>query len=556
MRSQSFFAGDQLNGLDAVFLFLESKRTPMNVGGLYIYDPGTTQNGDLTFKDAVAYVSGRTHLAKPFRKKLSRVPFSLDFPYWIEDEEFSAERHFEYYALRPPYDWNALCELVAKIVSEPLDLKRPLWQFNFITGLDRIPGIPKGAVALLTKAHHAAIDGASGVDIDTAIHSVHRIPPGPPPDKSDPGPCPNRLTKLVRAQINAMTLPWRSAGAMRALSPGLFRVASGVLMGDAQLPPMRTPVTRFNRNISKERVFGASALPFDAIKAIRKVIDDVTVNDVVLAIVSGAMREYLSSHDELPKSSMAAMAPISVRSNRDASATGNDVANMAVSLGSHLGDPRDRLNHIHKSANNSKLVTATLGAKSLSEASKNSAPWLANASMSAYARLGVNAMSRPSTNTTITNVPGPQNPLYFNGAQLIAQYNFAPLMHGMGLVHTVFSYNGVVTITFASCPKMMPDARAYEDCLRDSLQALLNACGVKAASSDPIEDDLTKIKGIGPVQANRLKSMGFRTFKALGALKRDDITTLAGQLNGNANVAEWVADAIKLENTAIQSARD
>lgn len=550
MRSQSFFAGDQLNGLDAVFLFLESKRTPMHVGGLYIYDPSTTATGELKFEDVVAYVSARTHLAKPFRKKLSRVPLSLDFPYWVEDEDFSADRHFRYHALTKPNGWNALSELVAKILAEPLDLSIPLWQFNFISGLDNIPGTPKGAVALLTKAHHAAIDGASGVDIDTAIHSIHRDPPAPPPDTRPTGPRPNALTKVVRAQINAMTLPWRSADTMRALSPGLFRVASGVLMGDAKLPPMRAPFTRFNRNISGKRTFGAATLPFETIKRIREAVHGVTVNDVVLAIVSGAMRDYLDGKNELPSTSMSAMAPISVRSNRDASATGNDVANMAVSLGSDLDDPRHRLSHIHESANNSKQVTATLGAKSLSEASKNSAPWLANASMAAYSRLGVNALSRPSTNTTVTNVPGPRVPLYLNGAQLIAQYNLAPLMHGMGLVHTVFSYNGMVTITFASCPDMISDPREYEACLQNSLEDLLKACSVETDIPAPnvsAEDDLTQIKGIGPIQAKRLNSMGFRTFEALGALKRDDIARLAGQLNGHANVARWVADAIKLQ---------
>lgn len=555
MRSQSLLAGDQLNGLDAVFLFLESKRTPMHVGGLYIYDPGTAENGDLGFEDVVAYVAARSHLAKPFRKKLSRVPLGVDFPYWVDDESFSAERHFRHYQLDAPHDWTALCNLVGKIVAEPLDLSQPLWQFNFITGLDALPGIPKGAVALLTKAHHAAIDGASGVDIDSAIHSVHQIPPAPAPDRGETNPTPNMITKIIRAQINAMTLPFRSADTLRALSPGLLRVASGLLGGEARLPPMRAPMTRFNRNVSADRAFGGAAFGLDQIMAIRRAVSGVTVNDVVLAIVGGAMREYLDARGELPSGPLAAMAPISVRSNRNAGATGNDVANMAVSLGTHLDHPLHRLTHIHESANNSKDVTATLGAKSLSEASKNTAPWLGNITMGAYARVGVNALSRPNTNTTVTNVPGPRQPLYFNGAQLLAQYNLAPLMHGMGLVHTVFSYNGLVTIAFNACPKMIPDAREYEASLMRSLAALSEACGVavkseaEKTSTPERRDDLTAIKGIGPVQAGRLNMLGFRSFSQLAALTPAGIEKLAAQLNGRTNVVRWVDDAKKMSQS-------
>ncbi len=469
-------SGDQLNGLDGVFLFLESRKTPMHVGGLYIFEPPENRKSPTRLEDIRNYLSARLHLAKPFLNKLDRVPLDLDYPYWVHDKDFDIDNHINTRALSKPGNWRDLCTLVSEIIAEPVNLGRPLWQFTLITGLDKVEGVPKGSFALLTKIHHAAIDGASGVDIERAIFSKE---PGSPAPKSRTDPAirenPAMLAKVSRAQWNLLSLPWRQFGSIRALVPGFLRVVQGVAGGRMHLPPLAAPPSRFNINIDAERSFGGTIVSFGDIKTIRQAVSGSTINDVVLAIVGGAMARYLLEKGDNVDAPLLAMTPISVRTTKDAGATGNEVANMTVSLGSHIENPLFRLSHIHESAKNAKKLTTEIGAKAMSEASKHTAPWLANISLNTYSRFGVTALTRPGTNTTVTNVPGPVEQHYMDGSRLIRQFNVAPLMHGMGLVHTIFSYCGELSMAFNACRAMIPDPDFYEECLQESTAELLAA---------------------------------------------------------------------------------
>ena len=160
----------QLSGMDAAFLYAETPRAHMAGGGIAIYDPSTAPGGRVTFKGILDHIDKRLHEARVFRQRLVRVPLDLDHPYWIEDPDFDLEFHVRHIALPEPGDWRQLCIQVARLVSRPLDLDRPLWELYVIEGLDNVEGVPAGSFALVTKVHHAAIDGMSGMEMTSAIH--------------------------------------------------------------------------------------------------------------------------------------------------------------------------------------------------------------------------------------------------------------------------------------------------------------------------------------------------------------------------------------------------
>lgn len=471
-----FEKADQLSGVDATFLFMESMQTPMHVGGLAIYDPSTTASQKIKLDDILSFVSERLHLAKPFRKKLSHVPLGADFPYWVDDADFDIRKHIRHYTLPKPGTWKQLCDLAASLFAQPLDLDGPLWEFCYIDGINKVDGVPKGSFAILSKAHHCAIDGASGVDIATATHTLtpNPEPVSEPPYRPEPEP--NIVSKLMRAQLNGIQQPIAATRSYAKLLPGVARSAKEVLTSPNWRPSILLPTTKFNKNISNQRVFGGSAFSIADAKVIRQQVGEVTLNDVALAVVGGALRAYLEPINDLPKRPLMAMAPVAIKSkSRSATDTGNHVANMSVALATNISDPIARLKHIHQSASAGKKLMASIGAEHIANANKSTPALLASMSIRLYTQSGVNRLTRPNVNTMVTNVPGPNIPLYFCGSQLVKQFNMSPLHHGLGLVHTVFSYCGEMTIGFNACANMLPDPERYEQCLDESFESLYAA---------------------------------------------------------------------------------
>ena len=191
----------QLSGLDSAFLYLETPRTPMHIGSIAIYDPSTAPNSFVRFKDILNFIDSRMHLAKSFRRKIANVPLSLDYPYWVDDADFDLEYHVRHIALPQPGDWRQLCIQASRLHSRPLDLSKPLWEFTVIEGLNNIPGVPKGSYAIVSKIHHAAIDGVSGVDIANAVHSIDPAGAIATPERPwIPERTPTSVELLARAQ--------------------------------------------------------------------------------------------------------------------------------------------------------------------------------------------------------------------------------------------------------------------------------------------------------------------------------------------------------------------
>ena len=477
----------QLQGMDASFVAMETRNSPMHIGSLLVYNPETAPGGFVRFKDILRHFESRIQLSKTVRQKLVRVPFDLDYPYWIEDSEFDLEYHVRHVALPRPGDWRQLCIQAARIFARPLDLSRPPWEFTVIEGLDNVPGVSPGSFAMVTKVHHSAIDGMSGIDLLDALHTLEaHTPPPNEPDMWKPEDMPNPIALLAKGWLHAITNPAKQIEAFARAVPGLARTIRAIAAKDISVSgEMLAPRSRFNAVISPNRVVEGRSVALADIKAIRALAPGAKVNDVFLAIVGGAMRKYLLSKNDLPEKTLTAMAPISVRSKDEKGDMGNQVAAMIAPLGTHIADPAERLRYVHSQTTNSKAMTDALGARNMTEISKVSPALFMALGAQLYTRLGLANRVGPPFTTVVTNVPGPPVPIYSTGARLESMMGLLCLTDGLGLGHVVQSYVKEATIAFTACRKLLPDPEFYSQCIQDSFDELLAAA--KAAEIAPKE---------------------------------------------------------------------
>jgi len=461
---------EQMQGLDATFAALESPAAPVHVGSIFIYDPSTAPDGFVRFKDIIDFVDNRLQLSKTLRQKMVKVPFGIDYPYWVQDSEFDLEYHIRHLALPKPGDWRQLCIQAARIFARPLDLSRPPWEMTVIEGLDNIEGVPEGSYAILSKVHHVAIDGMSGVDLMHATHTLHPTrDPLQTIDEWKPEATPSQVELLARGCMKAYTLPLRQTRALAQSVPGAFRAVKGLVKRDYDLKAIiQTPKTRFGGCISPHRVFGAQAFDLDEIQSMRAMVSGSKMNDVMLSVVGGAMRHYLSAKKELPDTSLTAMAPISVRTEKEANTMGNQIAAMYVPLGSHIKSVQERMTYVVEETVKAKGLTDAMGARQISELAKLSPNFLTNAGMSVYQRFNIADKTRLLVNTVVTNVPGPPIPLYSAGARAVGVYGMLCLMDGLRLGHIVHTYLKEVTLSFTACREAMPDPDFYDSCIQKS----------------------------------------------------------------------------------------
>lgn len=467
---------EQLSGQDASFVYLETPTTPMHIGSVGIYDPSTAPGGFVRFKDILKFVEDRLGGARSFRQRLVRVPFDLDHPYWIEDPDFDIEYHIRHIALPKPGDWRQLCIQIARLHARPMDLTKPLWEFTIVEGLDNIPGLPPGCFAVVSKVHHAAIDGMSGVEMSAAIHDISPEIGPAKPDNWKPESKPEVAELLVRSYINAVRQPLKAAGIVWRSVPGFAKLGRDLLGGDVSLKGTSlAPNTRLNGKVGAHRVFDAVPLPLADVRAIKESIPGATVNDAILTIVGGGLRKYLASKKDLPKESLSAMAPISVRAEGEKAAMGNLVSAMVIKLGTHIADPVERLNFVHKEAVNSKALTNAVGARTLTDYSQLIPSGLAGLAARLYTRAGAANAHAPAFNCVVTNIPGSRVPLYFVGAKMVKMYGFGPVFDGMGLINPIYSYGDEIAISFTSDRDMMPDPENYAAAIRESFEELRDA---------------------------------------------------------------------------------
>ncbi|AEF39239.1 wax ester/triacylglycerol synthase family O-acyltransferase [Hoyosella subflava] len=462
----------QVNAHDAMFLHVEDTNWAAHGGMVVIYDPATAPNGTVRFKDILRHLDDRLSRSPVFRRCLVRVPFDLDHPYWIEDEHFDLEWHVRHVRLPEPADWRQLCIMVARLDSRALDLNRPPWEMYVIEGLDNIDGVAKGSYAIFTKLHHIAVDGHAMRDILSGIHDLTpEVRHGTDDDKWTPEKRPGMVGLMGRALLNnVIRAPVRTARAGAAMLPSAGLLSAAVLgrSESGSLIPSRIPHTRFQTQLTPHRVLDGRVFQFDDIKRLRKAVPGATVNDVVIAVIGGAVRRYLEAKNETPTEPLVCGAPVDLRKGQE-SVAGNDIAFLAVALGSEIADPVERLAHIQQSTTGAKEMQRAVGARQLSELSASFPGALTSWGFKTLAATQILFGSRrPMFNVGVSNVPGPQVPLYMNGARAQRFFGVAPILSGTALAFGVFSYCGVVDITFVSCRRALPDPELLAECLQAS----------------------------------------------------------------------------------------
>jgi WS/DGAT/MGAT family acyltransferase len=464
----------QLTGLDASFLYLETPNAPMHISGLSIYDQSTAEGGRVRFKEIIDNTAKRMSNLPVMTQKLLTVPMNLDHPYWVTDGAFDPEFHIRHIALPKPGDWRQLCILISRLHARPLDRNRPLWEMYVIEGLDNVEGIPAGSFATFTKTHHAAVDGTSGMELTAAIHDLspdYKLGQRATMIRVDSRP--SGVEMLLRSQLNTLRKPFHFVSVARNTVPGMARAVAGLSRG--KLSRVGTvPRTRFNRRVSPHRVFNAVNVPLDDIKAIKNAHPGATVNDAAITIVGGALRKYLSAHNELPGESLVAMAPVNVRSDKD-STGGNLVSTLTVQVRSDIEDAAERLAAVHEGTRNAKELNNAIGAKAMTDYSRFIPSTLTAQGARLASRWGLANRISPIFNCVITNVPGPPIPLFNTGAKMVANYGTGPVTDGLGLFHVISSYCGQFVISATSDREMMPDPDFYRQCLLDSFADSLAA---------------------------------------------------------------------------------
>lgn len=492
----------QLTGLDASFLYLETANAPMHISGLAIYDQSTAPGGKVRFKDILENYSQRVSGLPPMTRRLVEVPFNMDHPYWVSDGSYDPEFHIRHIALPKPGDWRQLCILISRLHARPLDRNHPLWEAYIIEGLDGVEGVPKGSFAVFSKTHHAAVDGTSGMEMTAAIHDLspdYKTVNKAPIIKVDTEP--TKLELVVRAQINNVRKPFHFISVARNTVPGMAKAYAATRRGELR-NVKNVPRTRFNGKVSPHRVFQAMTVPLDAVKGIKNAVPGATVNDAALAIVGGALRKYLQKHNELPEESMAAMAPVNVRSDSDKTG-GNVVSTLTVKLRSDIEGPLERLAAVHDGTKDAKELANAIGAKSMTDYSQFIPSMLTAQAARLASRWGLMSRIKPSFNCVVTNVPGPPIPLYTTGAKMVANFGTGPVQDGLGLFHVISSYCGQFTVSATSCRDMMPDPDFYRECLQASFDEL-DAAAKAITKEQPQTKPKAKAKSKPRAKAKRV----------------------------------------------------
>ena len=476
----------QLSWTDDMMLRAERPDTPMQIQMLLIYDPSTAPGGKVTFTGILAELDARLHLAPTFRRRLTELPGGLHMPYWVDDPDFDLEYHVRHIALPQPGDWRQLCIQIARIHARQIDLRRPPWEITVIEGLNSVPGVRKGAFAISLKLHHCAVDGMESVELMLAMHDLASDSPRPDPPQSPwrPHPLPSTANLLTRTAINAALYPLRASKAIAPTTLKAVRQLAGLpgkLAGGVASTLTEgagsafAPTTRFNEPVSSHRVFEARFHDLADIKRIKARVPGSTINDVALAYVGGALRKYLNRHDELPDQTLVAACPISLRDTGDTGSGGNMLFGRLQQLETTTADPLDRL---------AIIAEATAAFRATSDRSTNTqlldlVGTVPTALLGATVKAArVLPFSAPTiANTTVTNVRGPNEPLYFHGARLLRVTGLGPLIGGLNLFHVVASYNGTFSIGATADRNALPDPATYAECMETAFQELLAATG-------------------------------------------------------------------------------
>lgn len=428
----------RLTGLDATFLYLETPNNHMHVASAAVFDPSTVPDG-YDFEKVKALVENRLPLLPPFRRRLVTVPFDIHHPLWIEDPDFDLDYHLRRAALPSPGGPKEFAEFVGDVISRQLDRNHPLWEMYVVEGLEG------GMIGVVSKTHHAAIDGVSGAELtvnllDFAPEPTFIDPPDPPwqPDR-----VPTDLELVAWAGASLARQPIAALKAARRTAEMALSLRRRNREPNVNPPPapFSAPNTSINGTISPHRKVAFAQVALADVKAVKNALGG-TVNDVVMAMCSGALRQYFLDRGEALDGDLIGMIPVSVRTEDQKGTMGNQVSAMLVSLASSIADPVERLHAISEGTAHAKDQEKAIGADTLTDWTEFMAPAVAARAARLYSRFKAADRHRPIFNVTISNVPGPDFPLYSAGSKMLAMHPLGPIADGGGLNITVMSYMG------------------------------------------------------------------------------------------------------------------
>ncbi|MDX1873544.1 wax ester/triacylglycerol synthase family O-acyltransferase [Mycolicibacterium sp. 120266] len=461
----------RLSGLDASFLYLETAAQPLHVCSILELDTSTVPGG-YTFDRLRDELAMRVKAMPEFRAKLADSRFNPDHPVWVEDNEFDVQRHLHRIGLPAPGGRAELAEICGHIASLPLDRSRPLWEMWVIENVAGTDAHAGGKLALMTKVHHSAVDGVTGANLMSTLCSTE--PDAPPPDPVPGAGSASELEIAVNGAIRFATRPLKLMNVLPSTVSTVIDTARRATKGLTMAAPFAAPKTAFNANVTGHRNIAFAELDLDDIKKVRAHFG-VKVNDVVMALVSGVLRRFLLDRGELPDSTLVAMIPVSVHDKSDRPGR-NQVSGMFSSLHTNIDDAGERLMAIASANSVAKQHSSAIGATLLQDWSQFAAPAVFGIAMRVYARSNLSA-AVPVHNLVVSNVPGPQVPLYLLGCEVKSMYPLGPIFHGSGLNITVMSLNGKLDVGIISCPELLPDLWDMADDFAVALDELLDATG-------------------------------------------------------------------------------
>jgi diacylglycerol O-acyltransferase / wax synthase len=464
------YAYDRLSAQDNNFLLWERGNVRMHIASALVCDAGPLERrgGGIDVETFKRATESYLHLVPRYRQRLHAIPL-FDHAVWVDDPHFDIDYHIRHTALPRPGNDEQLKKLSARIMAQPLDRKRPLWETWVVEGLEG------NRFAMITKIHHCMIDGASGIDLAYIQMSTSpEVPQLGRPPAFHPRPAPSRF-ELWRSELaRQLGLPFEIVRDFRQFT------ADAEDLGQELLTRAKAVVntlgmgttadeTPMNGRVGPHRRFDWFDCRVDDLKAVRRAWG-CTINDVVLTIVTGAIRDYLRSRGVDPASiEFRVSSPVSVRREEERGTMGNKVSSWIIPLPIAEDNPRKQLDAIHALTQELKASRQALGVEMMLQV----AEW----TPSVLLALGARAMSGP-INTIVTNVPGPQVPLYFHGARVRAIYPMVPLMEGMGLAIALTSYAGTMNFGFNADPDIVPDLDRFVSMIRRSLERVASEAGV------------------------------------------------------------------------------
>ncbi len=459
----------RLSGLDASFLYVETSAQPMHVCSIIELDTSTMPGG-YTFDRLRDALSLRIKAMPEFREKLANSPLNLDHPVWVDDNKFDLDRHLHRIGLPAPGGRAELSEICGHIASLPLDRRRPLWEMWVIEGVAGTDCHRDGRVAVMTKVHHAGVDGMTGANLMSQLCSTEPDAPAPDPAAGVGGATGWQIAAGGLFRFAAR--PLHLANVVPQTVSSMLATLRKARDGETMARPFAAPATAFNARISCRRNIAYAELDLDDVKKVKHRFG-VKVNDVVMALVSGVLRQYLAERNDLPDASLVAMVPVSVRGKSDRPGR-NQISGMFSHLQTQLDDPVERLKAIAQANSIAKQHNSAIAATLLQDWSRFAAPAVFGIAMRLYASSRFTERM-PVHNLVVSNVPGPQVPLYLLGCEVKAMYPLGPIFHGAGLNITVMSLHGNLDVGLISCPDLLPDLWEMADEFAIGMEELLAA---------------------------------------------------------------------------------